>query len=129
MRTSSRLVTVLLTAAFWTGAAYAQGDAASAADSWPAPVQESAQASAPASLSATQRKAADRELKRRVSSALGRTRGLNATRILVRARDGNVTLAGSVMDTSQANLAVTVARHVDGVVSVSNLLRIDSQPL
>ncbi|MCW3596840.1 BON domain-containing protein, partial [Burkholderia cenocepacia] len=93
--------------------------------------QESAQAQAPAPASAgvppAQRKAADRKLKRRVSTALARTKNLNATRILVRVRDGGVTLAGSVTDTAQVNLAVAVARRVDGVTSVSNQLRIDGQ--
>lgn len=133
MRTSSRLAAGLLTAACWTLAAHAQPDAASAAvpSSSTAIAQESAQAQAPASASAgvppAQRKAADRKLKRRVSTALARTKNLNATRILVRVRDGGVTLAGSVTDTAQVNLAAAVARRVDGVTSVSNQLRIDGQ--
>ncbi|WP_232456097.1 BON domain-containing protein [Burkholderia ubonensis] len=89
--------------------------------------QESAQAPASDSLSPSQRKAADRKLKRRVSTALARTKNLNAARILVRVRDGGVTLAGSVTDTAQVNLAAAVARRVDGVTSVSNQLRIDGQ--
>ncbi|HDR9876657.1 TPA: BON domain-containing protein [Burkholderia cenocepacia] len=123
----------LLTAACWTLVAHAQPDAASAAvpSSSTAIAQESAQAQAPAPASAgvppAQRKAADRKLKRRVSTALARTKNLNATRILVRVRDGGVTLAGSVTDTAQVNLAAAVARRVDGVTSVSNQLRIDGQ--
>ncbi|MET3619265.1 BON domain-containing protein [Burkholderia ambifaria] len=129
MRTSSRLIAALLTAACWTVAAHAQSDAAST--TVPASAQAAVQASPPAlasdSLPPAQRKAADRKLKRRVSTALARTKNLNVTRILVRARDGVVTLSGSVMDTNQANLAAEVARRVDGVASVSNLLRIDGQ--
>ncbi|PFH19820.1 BON domain-containing protein [Burkholderia sp. JKS000303] len=127
MRTSSRLIAGLLTAACWSVAADAQSDAASAAV--PASVAESDSVQAPASaaLSPAQRKAADRKLKRSVSTALARTKNLNATRILVRARDGSVTLAGSVTDTTQASLAVSVARRVAGVASVANLLRIDGQ--
>ncbi|MBR8405223.1 BON domain-containing protein [Burkholderia cenocepacia] len=121
----------LLTAACWTLVAHAQPDAASAAvpSSSTAIAQESAQApaSASAGVPPAQRKAADRKLKRRVSTALARTENLNATRILVRVRDGGVTLAGSVTDTAQVNLAVAVARRVDGVTSVSNQLRIDGQ--
>ncbi|ELW9530199.1 BON domain-containing protein [Burkholderia cenocepacia] len=121
----------LLTAACWTLVAHAQPDAASAAvpSSSTAIAQESAQAPAPTSAGVppAQRKAADRKLKRRVSTALARTKNLNATRILVRVRDGGVTLAGSVTDTAQVNLAVAVARRVDGVTSVSNQLRIDGQ--
>ncbi|ACA93036.1 MULTISPECIES: BON domain-containing protein [Burkholderia cepacia complex] len=133
MRTSSRFTVGLLVAACWTLAAHAQPDAASAAipASSTAIAPESAQAQAPAPALAgvppAQRKAADRKLKRRVSTALARTKNLNATRILVRVRDGGVTLAGSVTDTTQVNLAAAVARRVDGVTSVSNQLRIDGQ--
>lgn len=133
MRTSSRFTMGLLVAACWTLAAHAQPDAASAAipASSTAITPESAQAQAPAPALAgvppAQRKAADRKLKRRVSTALARTKNLNATRILVRVRDGGVTLAGSVTDTTQVNLAAAVARRVDGVTSVSNQLRIDGQ--
>ncbi|MBR8036795.1 BON domain-containing protein [Burkholderia cenocepacia] len=131
MRTSSRFTVGLLVAACWTLAAHAQPDAASAAlpASSTAIAPESAQAPAPASAGVppAQRKAADRKLKRRVSTALARAKNLNATRILVRVRDGGVTLAGSVTDTTQVNLAAAVARRVDGVTSVSNQLRIDGQ--
>lgn len=129
MRTSSRLAAGLLAAACWTVAAHAQPDAASAAvsSSSAAVAQESAQVSASTGVPPAQRKAADRKLKRRVSTALARTKNLNATRILVRVRDGGVTLAGSVTDTTQVNLAAAVARRVDGVTSVSNQLRIDGQ--
>ncbi|NIE58130.1 MULTISPECIES: BON domain-containing protein [unclassified Burkholderia] len=129
MRTSSRLAAALLTATCWTVAAHAQPDAASAAvqASAEAAVQASAQVPASTDLSPAQRKAADRKLKRRVSTALARTRNLNVTRILLRVRDGGVTLSGSVTDTNQVNLAAEVARRVDGVASVSNLLRIDGQ--
>ncbi|MDN7932400.1 BON domain-containing protein [Burkholderia metallica] len=129
MRTSSRLAAALLTATCLTVAAHAQPEAASAAvpASADAAVQASAQPPASAGLSPAQRKAADRKLQRRVSTALARTKNLNATRILVRVRDGGVTLGGSVTDTNQANLAAAVARRVDGGASVSNLLRIDGQ--
>jgi len=131
MRTSSRFTAGLLVAVCWTLAAHAQPDAASAAipASSTAIAPESAQAQAPASdgVPPAPRKAADRKLKRRVSTALARTKNLNATRILVRVRDGGVTLAGSVTDTTQVNLAAAVARRVDGVTSVSNQLRIDGQ--
>jgi len=107
-----------------TTPALAQSDSAAVPSSVPVA------SAAPAAASvAKQRKAADRKLMRRVSAALARTPGLNATRVLVRARDGIVTLAGSVADTGQSTLAADAARRVDGVVSVVNQLRIDSQPL
>lgn len=118
--------TVLAIAACCTALtpALAQSDAAATPSSTPVA------AAAPAAASvARQRKAADRKLMRRVSAALARTQGLNATRVLVRVRDGVVTLAGSVSDAGQVALAAEATRRVDGVVSVVNLLRIDSQPL
>ncbi|MBN3750343.1 BON domain-containing protein [Burkholderia sp. Se-20373] len=118
--------TVLAIAACCTALtpAFAQSDATAAPSSMPVASAAPATASA-----AKQRKAADRKLMRRVSAALARAPGLNATRVLVRVRAGVVTLAGSVPDTGQATLAAETARGVDGVVSVVNQLRIDSQPL
>ncbi|KVM54714.1 transporter [Burkholderia ubonensis] len=125
MRTLFKLVAVLLAAASWAACAHAQTGSASAVEPSPASVQ----AAESAALSPAQRKAADRKLKRRVSAALARARDLNATRILVRVRDGNVTLAGSVANAGQVERAAAVARQIAGVVSVTNLLRIDMQPL
>ncbi|VWC63787.1 BON domain-containing protein [Burkholderia lata] len=73
------------------------------------------------------RRAEDRRLTRRVSAALALTRGLNATRILVRARSGVVTLRGGVSDGQQAAMAVEAARQVDGVTQVTNQLRLGEQ--
>ncbi|RQR71613.1 BON domain-containing protein [Burkholderia sp. Bp9012] len=74
-------------------------------------------------------KSTDRKLTRRVATALGRTRGLNATRIIVKTRDGRVTLSGSVPDNGQIPLAVNAAQGVEGVKSVQSALRISEQPL
>ena len=87
---------------------------------------ESASASAPTVVST---KAADRKLAHRVATALERTRGLNAARILVKVRDGHVTLNGSVTDNEQVSLATDTARHVDGVRSVANFVRISGPSL
>ncbi|OXJ11039.1 MULTISPECIES: BON domain-containing protein [Burkholderia] len=73
------------------------------------------------------RRAEDRRLTRRVSAALARTRGLNATRIMVRVRSGVVTLRGGVSDGQQAAMAVEAARQVDGVTQVTNQLRLGEQ--
>ncbi|CAB3966688.1 MULTISPECIES: BON domain-containing protein [Burkholderia] len=73
------------------------------------------------------RRADDRRLVRRVSAALAHTRGLNATRIVVRARSGIVTLRGGVSDGQQAAMAVEAARQVDGVTQVTNQLRLGEQ--
>ena len=69
-------------------------------------------------------KAADRKLAHRVATALERTRGLNAARILVKARDGHVTLNGSVTDNEQVLLATDAARKVDGVKTVESFVRV-----
>lgn len=93
-------------------------------------IDSAAQASsASAATSAKAAKSADRKLAHQVSTALGRTRGLNATRIIVRARDGSVTLSGSVPDTGQISLAVDAAQQVEGVKAVKNVLRISEQPM
>lgn len=69
-------------------------------------------------------KAADRKLAHRVATALERTRGLNAARILVKVRDGHVTLNGSVTDNEQVSLAADAARQVDGIKTVENFVRV-----
>lgn len=72
-------------------------------------------------------KAADRKLVRRISAVLSRIKGLDSTRILVRSRDGNVTLFGSVTESSQVTLAGNAAQGVNGVKSVRNFIRIVDQ--
>jgi hyperosmotically inducible periplasmic protein len=129
MRIALPFIAACLTAAGWTAVAHAQADATRAATTTEASTPALASSSGVGSLSTTQRRHADRALQRRVGAALARAPELNATRLLVRARDGNVTLAGSVTDTGQAERAAAVARQVDGVVSVSNQLRIDGPGL
>ncbi|WP_036025454.1 MULTISPECIES: BON domain-containing protein [Paraburkholderia] len=75
------------------------------------------------------RKAADRKLARRVSTALARTRGLNAARIFVKAQSGHVTLSGSVSDNEQIPLAVEAAKQVVGVSSVENFIHLSGPSL
>ncbi|MFM0594332.1 MULTISPECIES: BON domain-containing protein [Paraburkholderia] len=94
--------------------AYAQSSDAMAA----APMAAS---SAP---SAKQAKAANRALGRKVRSVLAKTKGLSVNNITVRARGGAVTLAGSVPEQQQVDLATTAAQGVAGVTSVKNALTI-----
>ena len=61
---------------------------------------------------------------RKVRSALAKAKGISAANILVRSRDGNVTLEGSVPEQPQVDLATTVAQGVPGVKSVKNALTI-----
>ncbi|CAE6855470.1 BON domain-containing protein [Paraburkholderia domus] len=95
----------------------------------PAPAEEASfsRASAVAAMKAS--KAADRKLAHRVATALERTRGLNAARILVKVRDGHVTLNGSVTDNEQVSLAADAARQVDGVKAVENFVRVSGPSL
>jgi osmotically-inducible protein OsmY len=69
-------------------------------------------------------KAANRALQRDVRAALSRTRGISVANITVRARDGAVTLQGSVPEQSQIDRAVEVAKGVTGVTSVKSALSI-----
>jgi hyperosmotically inducible periplasmic protein len=84
-------------------------------------------ASEPAGVSAAtvqSTKVADRKLAHRVANGLARARGLNSARILVKARDGVVTLSGSVTDDVQIPLAVEAAKQVEGVRDVVNRIRV-----
>jgi osmotically-inducible protein OsmY len=87
---------------------------------------DASEAAAPAASAPTtkQVRAANRALSRKVRSALAKTKGLSVSNITVRARDGAVTLAGSVPEQSMIELATTTAQKVPGVTSVHNALTI-----
>lgn len=90
--------------------AYAQSsDAAAAASSAAKPVSA---------------KKADSALGRKVRNALSKTKGLSVANITVRARSGAVTLAGTVPEQPQIDLATQTAQGVAGVTSVKNALSI-----
>ncbi|WP_434664200.1 BON domain-containing protein [Paraburkholderia sp. A3BS-1L] len=93
------------------------------------PLSADAQGSSPAASSAMatpdiDSKAADRALRKEVVRALTRTKGLNTTRITVRAKGGIVTLEGSVPEQAEVDLASQAAQSVHGVTSVKNALAI-----
>lgn len=69
-------------------------------------------------------KATDRKLAHRVATALARTRGLDSARIFVKAREGRITLTGSVTDVGQVSLAEDAAKRIDGVKAVDNDVRV-----
>ena len=83
---------------------------------------DAAVAPAAASSSAKETKAVNRALQKSVRRALSKTKGLSIANITVRARNGAVTLQGSVPDSRQSDLASQVAKGVAGVVSVTNAL-------
>ncbi|ASW00762.1 BON domain-containing protein [Paraburkholderia aromaticivorans] len=90
---------------------------------------QSSDAAAPAAASAPtakQVKAADRALGRKVRGVLAKTKGLSVANITVRARGGAVTLAGSVPEQQQIDIATQAAQGVAGVTSVKNALTIRS---
>ena len=97
-----------------------------------AQTQEAAAASTASGAAASRErsaKAADRKLAHRVAGALARVRGLNSARILVKARDGRITLSGSVTDSAQIQPAVDAAKAVEGVRSVENGIRVSGAAL
>ncbi|CAB3754806.1 BON domain-containing protein [Paraburkholderia solisilvae] len=65
---------------------------------------------------------ADRKLARDVRKALSSAPNFNVSNVFVKARDGVVTLSGSVSDGRQIQQASEVAMGVPGVTSVSNHL-------
>ena len=69
-------------------------------------------------------RAANRALTKQVLKTLSRTRQLDSSRIFVKARNGNVTLSGTVPEADQMPLAMSATQRVAGVSSVSNMLRL-----
>jgi hyperosmotically inducible periplasmic protein len=85
------------------------------------------QAAAPAATSKQAMKKADRALSHKVRAALAKAKGVSAANIEVRARDGAVTLEGTVPDQTQVDKATTVAQGVAGVSSVKNALTVKEE--
>ncbi|WP_318834727.1 BON domain-containing protein [Burkholderia cepacia] len=125
-RTGCRYVAAAMIAlsALSAAAQESQGGAASAPDAVSA---ASAVASASGSESRKATKAADRKLRKQVAGVLARTKRLDASRLLIFAKSGVVTLSGEVADAEQAALAVSAAQRVPGVGEVRNRLRISPQ--
>jgi hyperosmotically inducible protein len=96
--------------------AYAQGDAASPAEAQPSAKQVTKQAHA-----------ADRALSKKVRGVLAKTKDLSVSSITVRAHNGDVTLAGSVPEQAQIDIATQAAQGVAGVKSVKNALTIRAE--
>jgi osmotically-inducible protein OsmY len=93
--------------------AYGQTSDAGAMESQP-------QAAAP---SAKSMRVANRQLSKKVSQAISKA-GIPTTRISVIAKQGKVTLTGSVPDPGQIAQAGEVAKGVAGVVSVDDKLTV-----
>jgi hyperosmotically inducible periplasmic protein len=83
----------------------------------------SAMAASSASSPATGKKA-DRALRRKVYAAIAKQKEIGAGDISVIAKDGAVTLNGTVTDASQIGKVAEIARGVPGVTSVTNKLTV-----
>ncbi|WP_321926304.1 BON domain-containing protein [Paraburkholderia guartelaensis] len=69
-------------------------------------------------------KQANHALEKKVRAALVHAKDIKVENILVRAREGVVTLEGTVPDSAQLDKATQVAQGVAGVTSVKNALTI-----
>jgi hyperosmotically inducible periplasmic protein len=86
----------------------------------------------PASTGNASRKALRAEnhrLQKEVLRNLAKTKGLDASNIIVVARSGVVTLAGSVPEANEAELAAAIARGVAGVTDVKSNLTVRPEGL
>ncbi|WP_084688291.1 BON domain-containing protein [Paraburkholderia oxyphila] len=111
MRTSLCLLTLVYCGLFSTYDAFAQAN--------------EPQASAPeATMSRKEMRAENRQTVRSVRHALLHTKGLDASGIRIKAKDGVVLLAGTVPDASQIPLAVAAAASAPTVKSVSNYISV-----
>jgi hyperosmotically inducible periplasmic protein len=84
-----------------------------------APAASAMAASAPATAKKT-----NRALRRQVYSAIVKHKEISAGNISVVAKDGAVTLNGTVTDASQVGTVADIAKGVPGVTSVTNKLTV-----
>ncbi|RKT27001.1 BON domain-containing protein [Paraburkholderia sp. RAU2J] len=93
-----------------------------------------AQTSAPVSASVTAAsgsanapvgRKANRALRRQVYNAIAKQKDISAGNISVVAKDGAVTLSGTVENASQVGRVAEIARGVPGVTSVTNKLTVE----
>ncbi|CAG4889932.1 BON domain-containing protein [Paraburkholderia gardini] len=82
-----------------------------------------ASAMAASAMPATGRKA-NRALRRQVYNAISKNKDINAGNIGVTAKDGAITLTGSVTDASQVGRVAEIAKGVPGVTSVTSKLTV-----
>ncbi len=94
-------------------------DAASA----PGSAQGASVMAAPGTAASPGRKA-DRALRHRIYAAIGKDKEISAGDISVVAKDGAVTLNGTVTEADQIGRVGAIARGVPGVTSVTNRLTV-----
>ncbi|WP_233887148.1 BON domain-containing protein [Paraburkholderia flagellata] len=83
-----------------------------------------ASAAAPAAPTAREVRKANRALSRKVYAALATHKDIDAGNISIVARNGAVTLNGTVTEASQLGLVAEIAKGVPGVTSVTNRLSV-----
>ena len=69
-------------------------------------------------------RAANRALRRKIYAAIGKHKEISAGNISVVAKDGAVTLNGTVTDGAQVDKVAEIAKSVPGVISVINRLTV-----
>jgi osmotically-inducible protein OsmY len=79
---------------------------------------------APASAAPATGKKANRALRRQVYAAIGKHKEISAGNISVIAKDGAVTLNGTVTDAAQVGKVAEITKSVAGVTSVTNKLTV-----
>ncbi len=95
------------------------GEAASSSSS-----AQGASAAAGSGAAAPRGRKADRALRRKVYAAIGKYKEISAGDISVIAKDGAVTLNGTVTEAAQIGKVEAIARGVPGVTSVTNKLTV-----
>ena len=90
----------------------------------PSAMAASALAASGAVTPATGRKA-NRALRRKVYAAIGKHKDISAGNLSVTAKDGAVTLNGTVAEASQVDKVAEIAKGVAGVTSVTNKLTVE----
>ena len=113
--------------AAWIAMASMQVSAQPEASAVSSTVETSSATAASASMTAAEIRKANRALRRKVYAAIVAHKEINAGNISVIARNGAVTLDGSVVDTPQIDRVAEIARGVPGVTSVTNRLTVKKQ--
>lgn len=119
-RSSARATAVVLAAL----AVVLSVGAATAAQNGTAAASGTATAAASAPASAKTTRSANRALRKRVYAAFATDRSIDAGTIGVSAKNGVVTLSGTVDNPAQIDKAVALASGVEGVQSVKNRLSV-----
>jgi hyperosmotically inducible periplasmic protein len=118
------ILTIELAAALLVATSFNAWSQTSGAASASAGAQGASAMAASGSATPTPGRKADRALRRKVYAAIGKHKEISAGDISVVARDGAVTLNGTVTDVSQISQVADIAKGVDGVVSVTNKLTV-----